>query len=498
MAYILCCTASPTFLLYTLLLFTVVWNFKSQEARLVYLTPSNTWGGAGMLGVTIRLDNYAGAEDRLVRVLAVESGSPAAVAGLQPETDFLLGTTHESLESMHHLASSVLEANVDRVVELYVYNSDTDRVRVVALLPTYQWGEGRGLLGAEVGTGYLHRLPFKTRGTSGSSVERKVRYVVKDNNGNPNNNNNNFNTSVGSGGGVLMENEPQLEMEPAESDDDDEVESVILETPERETYATKHDATRLPTTAATTTNLTTTSIEPSLDEALQVGVPSPEAVDTHTSTKELMGSAEQRQRKAIPRAPSSLGATRGLARAPSSAGLDPHDVQAIFEKPPLVEAILETVSPHRKPHNNDSFQQHQQLETSTEQHNTPQRPLSYQTNDANTHAAVQPFYAPTTSSINPTLPPPINLAFAAPTQNSKPTTALSPLGPPPKSFFGGTSSPHMYYSATGTSAAASTQPPMQQYSYGAAPLPPPPAGYRNQPIYPTSGSTQPSATQYSS
>jgi len=67
-----------------------------------------------------------------------------------------------------------LRYHVDQVVELYVYNAESDVVRVVALMPTLSWG-GHGLLGAEVGTGYLHRLPTTCRGTIGQSVERKVR-----------------------------------------------------------------------------------------------------------------------------------------------------------------------------------------------------------------------------------------------------------------------------------------------------------------------------------
>jgi hypothetical protein len=34
--------------------------------------------GAGLLGVTIKLDDYGGADERMVRVLEVEEHSPAA------------------------------------------------------------------------------------------------------------------------------------------------------------------------------------------------------------------------------------------------------------------------------------------------------------------------------------------------------------------------------------------------------------------------------------
>lgn len=153
----------------------MVWNIKCQEKRLVTITPSDSWGGAGLLGVTIRLDDYGGADERLIRVLDVEPSSPAAICGLVKEKDYLLGTTADSFDSTSTLAQ-VLQRHVDKVVEVYVYNTDSDVVRVVALMPTYAWG-GQGLLGAEVGTGYLHRLPAASRTTTGSSVERKVRWV---------------------------------------------------------------------------------------------------------------------------------------------------------------------------------------------------------------------------------------------------------------------------------------------------------------------------------
>ena len=164
-----------TFCHFHLFHFIVVWNIKCQEKRLVTITPSDSWGGAGLLGVTIRLDDYGGAEERLIRVLDVEPSSPAAICGLVEHQDYLLGTTMDSFDSTQTL-SQVLHQHVDKVVEVYVYNTDSDVVRVVALMPTYAWG-GAGLLGAEVGTGYLHRLPASSLHTIGSSVERKVRWV---------------------------------------------------------------------------------------------------------------------------------------------------------------------------------------------------------------------------------------------------------------------------------------------------------------------------------
>lgn len=211
-------------------LISVVWNIKSQSARLVKIIPSDSWGGAGLLGVTIRLDNYAGAEDRLVRVLSIDSPkSPAAIAGLVPEKDFLLGTTHQTLDSVNRLAA-VLQHHEDEIVELYVYNTDEDLVRVVSLLPTSNWeGSRGGLLGAEVGTGYLHRLPYSSRSTTGSSVERKVCYVEADQKNDSVQNIRAINLVEGENGAVesptlvpvkkVLQMEPQLEMEPGDDED---------------------------------------------------------------------------------------------------------------------------------------------------------------------------------------------------------------------------------------------------------------------------------------
>lgn len=75
-------------------------------------------------------------------------------------------------------------------------------------MPTYNWGDGRGLLGAEVGTGYLHRLPSTSRTTSGTSIERRVRYVNENEEGVDNED-------------KIMEMEPQLEMEAPEDVEED-------------------------------------------------------------------------------------------------------------------------------------------------------------------------------------------------------------------------------------------------------------------------------------
>lgn len=123
------------------------------------------------------MDNYADADQRVIRVISVVHNSPAAIAGLVPMNDYLLGTASTSFDSDLLLAEIML-GHADRILELYVYNSESDTVRVVMLMPTSTWG-GRGLLGAKVGTGHLHGFPQVCRGTNGTSIERKVRMGMR-------------------------------------------------------------------------------------------------------------------------------------------------------------------------------------------------------------------------------------------------------------------------------------------------------------------------------
>jgi hypothetical protein len=134
-----------------------VYNCKSHTIREITLTPSRNWPGEGMLGVVIRFDSYHEAEEHMCHVLEVEPNSPAELAGLQAQTDYLLGTAECAFKTSDDL-HAVLMACIDQPVEFYVYNVLTDEVRICVLMPSTQWG-GHGVLGASVGVGYLHSFP---------------------------------------------------------------------------------------------------------------------------------------------------------------------------------------------------------------------------------------------------------------------------------------------------------------------------------------------------
>lgn len=83
--------------------------------------------------------------------------SPAALAGLRSNTDYIIGadTLLNDAEDFYAL----IESNQGKSLKLYVYNSDADSTREISLTPNIGWG-GEGSLGCGIGYGYLHRIPL--------------------------------------------------------------------------------------------------------------------------------------------------------------------------------------------------------------------------------------------------------------------------------------------------------------------------------------------------
>ncbi|RWS15790.1 Golgi reassembly-stacking protein 2-like protein [Dinothrombium tinctorium] len=134
----------------------MVYNSKSQTVREVEITPSNTWGGQGLLGVSIRFCSFEGANEHVWHVLEVEPNSPAEKAGLQSNCDYIIGADSVLQESEDLF--SLIEAHEGKPLKLFVYNLLTDCCREVTITPNSNWG-GEGSLGCGIGYGYLHRIP---------------------------------------------------------------------------------------------------------------------------------------------------------------------------------------------------------------------------------------------------------------------------------------------------------------------------------------------------
>uniref|UniRef100_A0A8C5RDW2 PDZ GRASP-type domain-containing protein n=1 Tax=Leptobrachium leishanense TaxID=445787 RepID=A0A8C5RDW2_9ANUR len=136
----------------------MVYSSKTLELRETTVTPSNMWGGQGLLGVSIRFCSFDGANENVWHVLEVESNSPAALAGLRPHTDYIIGADTVMNESEDLF--SLIETHEGKPLKLYVYNTDTDNCREVVITPNSSWG-GEGSLGCGIGYGYLHRIPTR-------------------------------------------------------------------------------------------------------------------------------------------------------------------------------------------------------------------------------------------------------------------------------------------------------------------------------------------------
>ncbi|XP_068438019.1 Golgi reassembly-stacking protein 1-like [Clinocottus analis] len=82
-------------------------------------------------------------------VHGVQEDSPALRSGLEPFFDFILSIGNTRLNKESDLLKDLLKANVEKAVKLEVYNSKSQRVRELEVIPSNMWG-GQGLLGASV------------------------------------------------------------------------------------------------------------------------------------------------------------------------------------------------------------------------------------------------------------------------------------------------------------------------------------------------------------
>lgn len=134
----------------------VVYSSKTQSVREATIIPSHNWGGEGLLGVSIRFCSFEGANENVWHVLEVNPNSPADLAGLKSNADYIIGADsvlHETEDLF-----TLIENHEGKPLRLYVYNTDSDACREVTITPNGAWG-GEGSLGCGIGYGYLHRIP---------------------------------------------------------------------------------------------------------------------------------------------------------------------------------------------------------------------------------------------------------------------------------------------------------------------------------------------------
>ncbi|TWW80797.1 Golgi reassembly-stacking protein 2 [Takifugu flavidus] len=141
----------------------LLYNSKTLAVRETTVVPSSMWGGQGLVGVSIRFCSFDRANENVWHILEVERDSPAALAGLRAQTDYIIGT--DTLMNESDDLFSIVEEYQGKELKLYVYNTETDNCREVLITPNGDWG-GDGSLGCSIGYGYLHRVPRLLSGHS--------------------------------------------------------------------------------------------------------------------------------------------------------------------------------------------------------------------------------------------------------------------------------------------------------------------------------------------
>ncbi|CAK0819329.1 unnamed protein product, partial [Prorocentrum cordatum] len=136
-----------------------VYNIRSHAFREVGVTPRK-WAGEGLLGAVLRYDALDEFVDAYaISVQSVASNSPAETAGLIPlkDFDFPLGTAEVMFRNIDDV-SEIVSGCKWKNTTLYVYNSDSESVREVTIMPFTGWG-GDDCLGADMRPVALHKIP---------------------------------------------------------------------------------------------------------------------------------------------------------------------------------------------------------------------------------------------------------------------------------------------------------------------------------------------------
>ncbi|CAO3570894.1 unnamed protein product [Mortierella alpina] len=137
-----------------------VYSTREQALRRIEMVPRRNWSGMeedGLLGCSIRFTLFDTIIDVVWHVLDITPGSPAEQAGLCAHADYVIGTPLGIMRGEGDLYD-LIEDYIGDPLPLHVYNVDRNQVREVLIVPSEEWG-GEGLLGCDVGYGYLHRLP---------------------------------------------------------------------------------------------------------------------------------------------------------------------------------------------------------------------------------------------------------------------------------------------------------------------------------------------------
>lgn len=97
---------------------------KTQTVRQTQIVPTQSWGGQGLLGVSIRFCSFEGANQNVLfffifyqifkvwHIISVQPNSPASNAGLVADSDYVLGA--ESVLQQADDLIALVQANIGK------------------------------------------------------------------------------------------------------------------------------------------------------------------------------------------------------------------------------------------------------------------------------------------------------------------------------------------------------------------------------------------------
>lgn len=117
----------------------VIFNSKNDSLREITIIPSRKWGGATLLGASIRFSRFDDASFRVWHILEVHESSPAANSGLIPLDDWIIGSPDVCIYSEDDFYNLLIH-NVNKSVKMIIYNLRSDSCREIVIVPNFQWG----------------------------------------------------------------------------------------------------------------------------------------------------------------------------------------------------------------------------------------------------------------------------------------------------------------------------------------------------------------------
>ncbi|KAF9114093.1 hypothetical protein BGX27_000146 [Mortierella sp. AM989] len=163
-------------------------SFRSETTHLLPKQGFDPFSTTSWLSTAFAWQNTEGttlheqmeaSEDKPIMLDDITPGSPAETAGLREHSDYIIGTPLGIVRGEGDLYELV-EEYIGECLPLHVYNAVTNQVREVIIVPSEEWG-GDGLLGCDIGYGYLHRLPKDLARFQNEKGSRKE--VANDNQG---------------------------------------------------------------------------------------------------------------------------------------------------------------------------------------------------------------------------------------------------------------------------------------------------------------------------